>query len=185
MKVKVNKVTIRLFQGEARAVAAEALVTVTDSTLSLDPELARRAGPSLKQELAALAWCEVGGAVITDAGKLATLRKLIHAVGPRWGEGSERGKLANVTLECMRLAEATGLRSIVLPPISTGALGYPLENCALTMLTQIVDYTFEDLHSLRSVVVALPDQRAFSVFKQELEHQIAQLRETDEGHVQV
>lgn len=184
MKVKVNKVAIRLVQGEIRTIPAEAIVTVTDTNLSLEPELARRAGADVEQELAAIAWCEVGSAVITRAGKLP-FKKIIHAVAPRWGEGSERGKLANATLECLRLAERNGLHSLVMPAISTGAYGYPLENCAVTVLTQIVDFTFEDLRALRSVIVCLSDEHAYEVFKSELERQIQILRESNEGQVQV
>ncbi|MDZ4767501.1 MAG: macro domain-containing protein [Chloroflexota bacterium] len=185
MKVKVNKVTIRLFQGDIRTVVAEAVVTVTDPQLNLDPDLVRRAGVEVQRELAAIGWCEVGSAVITSAGKLSTAKKIIHAVAPRWGEGSERGKLANVTLEALRLTEQNTLRSIVIPAISTGALGYPLENCALTLLTQAIDYTFEELRALRSIIFCLVDERAYAIFKTELERQIADLRETNQGQVQV
>jgi O-acetyl-ADP-ribose deacetylase (regulator of RNase III) len=185
MKVKVNKTTIRLFHGEPRAVAAEAIVTATDTQLTLDPDLIQRAGAEVQRELAVIGWCEVGSAVITTSGNLISARRIIHAVGPRWGEGSERGKLASATLEVLRLAEQNGLRSIALPAISVGAAGYPVENCAATMLTQAVDFTFEDLRALRNIIFCLPDALVFDAFKRELERQIADLRTTDEGRVQV
>ncbi len=121
---------------------------------------------------------------MTGPGNLA-VDKIIHAVGPRWGEGSERGKLANVTLECLRLAENNRLKSIALPPISTGALGYPLENCAKTMLTQIVDFTFENLKHLRQVTICMDTVHAFAAFQQEFQQQLQELKETGEGKVKV
>lgn len=184
MKVKINKITIRLIHEDLRAVPADGFVNVTDTNLHLDPDIARRVGTEVERELSVIGWCEVGGAVITQAGKMP-FKHIIHAVGPRWGEGSERGKLANATLECLRLAESNGLRSLALPAISTGAFGYPLENCARTMLTQIVDFTFEELRSLKTIVVCLIDDIAYDVFKAELERQIEELRESDEGQVQV
>jgi O-acetyl-ADP-ribose deacetylase (regulator of RNase III) len=185
MKVKVNKTTLRLFHGELRAVAAEAIVTLTDTQLTPDPELSQRAGADVLRELAAIGWCEVGSAVITSAGRLASARRIIHAVGPRWGEGSERGKLANVTLEVLRLAEQNGLRSIAMPAISIGAAGYPVENCAATMLTQAIDFTFEDLRFLRTIIFCLPEALIFDAFKRELDRQITDLRTSDVGGVQV
>lgn len=183
-KVKVNKVTIRLVRGETYSAPVDGVVVSTDTNLNLDPQLARLAGSDVQRELSEIGWCDVGSAVLTGPGKL-NAKKIIHVVGPRWGEGSERGKLMNATLECLLLAEQNALRSVAFPPLSIGAAGYPLENCARTMLTQIVDYTFEELRSLRTVVLCLTDEHAYDVFNAELERQIDELRESNEGKVQV
>ncbi|MEO8397269.1 MAG: macro domain-containing protein, partial [Chloroflexota bacterium] len=116
-------------------------------------------------------------AKMTSAGNLKA-EKIIHAVGPRWGEGSERGKLGNVTWECLHLAESNDLKSIAIPAISAGALGYPLENCATTMLSQIIDFTFEDLKHLRTIILCLPDELAFDAFKREFDQQLEELRQS-------
>jgi O-acetyl-ADP-ribose deacetylase len=182
MKAKVNKVTIRLTPQAVLAVSAAGIVNATDTDLSLEPELAARAGSQVKLECSIIGWCEVGSAVITNAGDLPS-EKIIHVVGPRWGEGSERGKLASATWECLRLAEANGLKSLALPAISTGAAGYPLENCATTMLNQIIDFTFEDLKHLRAVTLCLPDELTFAAFKHEFEQQIEELRQSGQAQV--
>ncbi|MBK8025995.1 MAG: macro domain-containing protein [Chloroflexi bacterium] len=183
-KVKINKVTIRLLNADLLTVPADGIVTPTDPNLTMEFELARRVGAEVPRELSIMGWCDVGSAIVTSAGRLP-FKKILHAVGPRWGEGSERGKLANVTRECLRLAEEHGLHSLVMPAISTGSLGYPVENCALTMLTQIVDYTFEDLRALRSVLLCLQDPHSLEAFSLELDRQVEQLRQSNEGHVQV
>ena len=177
MKAKVNKVTIHLTRDAVFATDAAALVNATDASLSLSPELIEKAGVEVARECALIGWCEVGTAAITGAGTLAA-KKLIHAVGPRWGEGSERGKLASVTWDCLRLAEANRLRSVALPAISTGTLGYPVENCATTMLGQIVNFSFEDLKHLRRVILCLPDELTFEAFRREFERQLADLRQS-------
>jgi O-acetyl-ADP-ribose deacetylase len=177
MKAKINKVTVRLTQETIFSVNAESIVNATDPNLSLPAELAARAGIEVVHECIAIGWCDVGSAKITGAGNL-NADKIIHAVGPRWGEGSERGKLANVTWECLHLAETNNLKSVALPAISTGALGYPLENCATTMLTQIVDFTFEDLKHLRTILLCLPDELTFEAFRHEFEHQLEELRQS-------
>jgi len=182
MKAKVNKVTIRLTRDTVLSVDAAGVVNATDTDLSLDREFTSKAGMEVVRECSVIGWCNVGAAVITGAGNLLA-EKIIHTVGPRWGEGSERGKLANATWECLHLAESNALKSIALPAISTGALGYPLENCATTMLTQMIDFTFEDLKHLRTIILCLPDELTFEAFKHEFEHQLEELRESGAAQV--
>lgn len=183
MKAKVNKTTIKLIQGDILASKADAIVNSTDPTLTVSPRLAAAAGIIVEQECLLIGWCEVGGAVMTSSGKLAA-QKLIHVVGPRWGEGSERGKLANATWETLRLAEENGYRSLALPAIATGAVGgYPVENCARIMLQQIVDFTFEPLKSLREIQIYVDTESELQVFERELERQLAALRDSGSGKV--
>ena len=68
---------------------------------------------------------------------------------------------------------------------STGLLGYPLENCAKTMLTEIIDYTFEDLKHLRTVVLYLASDLESQAFRDEFERHIHELQETGEGQIKV
>ena len=184
MKVKVNKVTIQIVQEDILSLAVNAVVNSTDPNLHLNPPLLLKAGFRLQEAVDAISWCDIGEAVITDAGDLP-FQKVIHAVGPRWGEGSERGKLANVTLACLRLAEEYHLRSLALPAISAGVLGYPLENCARTIITQIIDYIFENPRFLKLVIICLDNLTAITVFQNELRLQAEQLRATGEGEVTV
>jgi O-acetyl-ADP-ribose deacetylase len=184
MKAKVNKVTIQIVQDDILTISVAGLVNSTDPNLYIPPNLAAKAGPALQQACSAIGWCEVGSAVMTDAGEMP-VEKIIHAVGPRWGEGSERGKLANVTLQCLRLAEEAHLKSIAIPAISTGVLGYPVENCAKTMITQIIDFTFDAPRFLRTVIVCLDNPQAYQIFRAEFIEQLEALKEAGEGEVTV
>ncbi|MCU0513673.1 MAG: macro domain-containing protein [Anaerolineae bacterium] len=181
MKAKVNKVTIRLVQGDLLSLTVEVLVHSTTPTLSLPDWLTRAAGSALERETLLIGWCDVGSAVMTGAGRLSA-KKMIHAVGPRWGEGSERGKLANTTWETLRLAEEHEHKSIALPPIATGAVGgYPVENCARVMMQQIVDFTFEPLRFLREIIVCVENETEFQAFQREFTRQIEDLKDTGSG----
>lgn len=184
MKARVNKVTIQIVQDDILSLTAGGIVNPTDTNLHVSSTLSARAGPSVQRECAAIGWCETGYAVVTDAGSLP-FEKIIHAVGPRWGEGSERGKLASVTLECLRLAEQNRLKSVAFPAISVGILGYPAENCAKTMLSQIIDFTFEDLKYLRTVIICLDDPVVYQIFKNEFAEQLKELKEAGDGEVKV
>jgi O-acetyl-ADP-ribose deacetylase (regulator of RNase III) len=184
MKVKVNKVTISIVKDRLLNLSVTSIVNATDPNLSLTEELAEKGGAALQAQCREIGWCDVGAAVITDAGSLP-YQKIIHAVGPRWGEGSERAKLALATLQALRLAEAHRLNSIALPAISTGALGYPLESCAKVMIAQVIDFAFENLKHLRNIVICLADDLAYEAFRHELEQQIQSLKKSGEGKVKV
>lgn len=187
MKAKVNRVSIQITQDDILSLPAAALVTVTDTNLRVDPALLAKTGNSVQLQTEAIRWSDIGTAVMTDAGALKTTAKIIHAVGPRWGDGSARAKLALVTWRCLELAEQDGLKSIALPPISTGALGYPLENCAVTMLEQIIDFTFEKLKSLRTIILCVDQHtpNALSIFEAEFTRLLEELKATGEGQVHV
>lgn len=185
MKAKVNSVNIQVIQDNIHILPVDAIVVETDPNLSVSDILLQFAGETIQQQTRQIGWADIGEAVITDAGKLPNTQKIIHAVSPRWGEGSERGKLSNVTWGCLSLAESHLLKSIALPALSVGVWGYPVEACANIMITRIIDFTFEKLKSLRSVVLCLDNTSAFDVFRSEFERQILELRETGEGKVRV
>lgn len=186
MKAKVNKVTIQIHQGDVLSSEASAVVFQTNRDLALSDALLAKAGPNILRETTVIGWCDVGSAVITGKGDLpAPIEKVIHVVGPRWGEGSERGKLAGATFECLRLAEVNHQKALALPAISVGTLGYPVENCAKTMIAQVIDYTFEELKFLNKVMFCLDDTIPFDIFKRELSQQLNDLKASGEGKVQV
>lgn len=179
MQTVLNGVTVSLVQGDITEQNTDAIVNAANSQLILGAGVAgairKKGGPSIQEECFAIGHCDVGDAVITGGGDLPA-RYVIHAVGPRMGEGSEAGKLANAVRASLALAEEHGLRSIALPAISTGVFGYPLEGCADVMLRVIFDYTYEDLESLSRVVVCLYDDRAFNVFAAKFQHSIEELQ---------
>lgn len=178
MQATINGITIELLQGDITELATDAIVNAANSQLILGAGVAgairRKGGPSIQDECLGLGHCEVGDAVITGGGNLPA-RHVIHAVGPRMGEGSEAGKLASAVRASLRLAEQHRLSSVALPAISTGVFGYPLEGCAEVMLRVIIDYTFEDLDFLRHVIVCLYDDHAFSVFRTTFERKLHDL----------
>ncbi len=170
MQTVFNEVTIELVQGDITNLDTDAIVNPANSQLILGTGVAgaihRKGGPTIQEECLEIGHCDVGDAVITGGGNLKA-RYVIHAVGPRMGEGSEAGKLANAVRASLNVMEQNGLSSIAFPAISTGVFGYPLESCAAVMLHVIFDYTFEDLRSLSHIIVCLYDTRAFGIFKAE------------------
>src|SRR5712691_3921195 len=162
MQTIINGIAVELIKGDITAQEVDAIVNAANSGLILGAgvagAIARKGGPSIQAECDKIGHCDVGSAVITGGGNLPATH-VIHAVGPRMGEGNEPGKLAGATRTSLQLAERNRLESIAFPAISTGVFGYPLESCAQIMLRTIIDYTFEDLMSLQDIIICLYDDR--------------------------
>lgn len=72
--------------------------------------------------------CDEGSAVISDGFNLQA-KYIIHAVGPRWIDGThnEPQHLYGAYRKSLELAVENGCKSIAFPLISAGIFGYPLE----------------------------------------------------------
>ena len=99
--------------------------------------ISRAAGPALQQESDALVLKHgpfpAGAAVVTTAGKLP-FKGVIHAVGPRYGEGGEEEKLRKALLAAFACARERGWSSVSFPAVSAGVFAVPLEICARAYL---------------------------------------------------
>jgi O-acetyl-ADP-ribose deacetylase (regulator of RNase III) len=182
MKTKINKVTVQIVMGDILASKADAMVYPTVPPLTPSQRLLEFAGEAILDDINQIGWCDIGEAVLTSAGRL-NHRYIIHTVPPRWGEESARGKLANATWEVLRLAEENACRSLTMPPIASGAEGYPIENCAKVMLEQLIDFTFEPLRHLRDIVIYTLTEPENNAFLHELQRQLTTLRNSGDGYV--
>ena len=130
-------------QGDITELDVDAIVNAANAQLILGGGVAgairRKGGPTIQQECNEIRGTYVGSAVITNAGLLKA-KKVIHAVGPRMGEGDEDNKLKNATLNSLKLMDKHGLKTIAFPAISTGIFGYPIERCAKIMINTVKDY---------------------------------------------
>ncbi len=170
MKLRVNNSEIELVQGDITESDTDAIVNAANSQLVLGAGVAgairTKGGPAIQEECNAIGHCPVGGAVITSGGNLKA-RHVIHAVGPRQGEGNEEEKLKNATLSSLKVAEENNLKSITFPAISTGVYGFPLDPCARIMLTTVKEY-LSGPTKIERVVFALFDDQSFKAFKDQL-----------------
>jgi len=99
--------------------------------------IARAAGPALQKESDALVQKHgpfpTGSAVVTTAGKLP-FKGVIHAVGPRQGEGDEEKKLVGALAAAFACAKDKGWTSLSFPAVSSGIFAVPLDVCARAYL---------------------------------------------------
>jgi O-acetyl-ADP-ribose deacetylase (regulator of RNase III) len=168
--VTMDRTQLELVQGDITELEVDAIVNAANEELQLGSGVAgairAKGGPSIQEECNRIGSIAVGTAAMTGAGNLKA-RQVIHAVGPRMGEGDEDRKLANAVRSALALADRRGLRSLAVPAISTGVFGFPVERAARILLTEIHRY-LQGGTKLDRVVVCLYDEGSFEVFRREL-----------------
>lgn len=170
----VNNTQLELIEGDITEMDTDAIVNAANSYLKhgggVAGAIVRKGGRIIQEESDKIGYCPVGQAVITGAGSLKA-KYVIHAVGPRMGEGNEDEKLKNATLNSLKLADREGLESLTFPAISAGIFGFPIDRCAEIMLETTIEY-LRGTTGLKKVVFCLFGENSFNVFKKELERQI-------------
>ena len=168
--VTLDRTQLELVEGDLTELEVDAIVNPANEKLQLGTGVAgavrQKGGPSIQEECNRIGGTPVGTAVMTGAGNLKA-KRVIHAVGPRMGEGDEDRKLASAVRSALAQADRRGLKSIALPAISTGNFGFPLDRAARIMLTEIHRF-LQGGTKLERVVVCLHGDEAFGVFKREL-----------------
>ena len=170
MQVDIAGKTLELIRGDITDQVTDAIVNAANSQLQLGAGVAgairAKGGPSIQKECDLLGGTSVGTAVITGAGNLKAAH-VIHAVGPRMGEGEEDFKLAAAIRSSLEVASRNGLKSIAFPAISTGIYGFPIERAASVMLSEVRDFLMQQ-SSLERVVLCLYSEEDYQVFLDQL-----------------
>lgn len=162
---------IEIVRGDITTLEVDAIVNAANSHLAhgggVAAAIARAGGKTIQEESDQIGHVPVGGAVHTSGGRLPA-RWVIHAVGPRMGEGDEPAKLRSAVRSALELAEDLGARSVALPAISTGIFGYPLEDAATEILSE-ARKSAARLATVERVVICLYDENARQAFQKTLE----------------
>jgi O-acetyl-ADP-ribose deacetylase (regulator of RNase III) len=98
------------------------------------------------------------------------IKKIFHAVGPRWHGGGkgERGLLKSAYCSCLELAVEHQCDQVAFPAISTGAYGYPMDLAAEDSLAAVREFLLE--HGQPKLVrFVLFGEGAFGAFSRALE----------------
>ena len=129
--------------------------------------ISRAAGPALQEEsdriMRERGPLPAGSAVVTGAGRLA-FKGVIHAVGPRQGEGDEEAKLVRALAAAFACAREKGWDSVSFPAVSSGIFAVPPEVCARAYLAAA---RIAPLSQLR---LCLRDQPVIDAVLKELDH---------------
>lgn len=173
LEKKVNHTTLRLVSADLTEREVDAIVNAANTHLQhgggVAGAIVRKGGQIIQDESNVIGYVPVGKAAITGAGSLKA-RFVIHAVGPRMGEGDEDAKLGKAVASVLALATDKGLKSISMPAISAGIFGFPKDRCARILVAGSVGFLKSNPGtSLELVEFCIFDKEAFEYFKAEFE----------------
>lgn len=169
----INEKTLRLVQGDLTERKVDAVVNAANSHLQhgggVAGAIVKKGGQIIQEESDKIGFTPVGTAVITTAGKLPA-KFIIHAVGPRMGEGDEDNKLKNAVLSSLMLVSQKGLESVSFPAISSGIFGFPKDRCAQILVGESARFLREKKDSsIHTVEFCIRDDSTLTYFKKEFE----------------
>jgi len=132
--------------------------------------LARAAGPALQAEsdrvVRQRGTLPTGSAVLTGAGRLP-FKGVVHAIGPRQGEGDEAALLLRALGAAFEQANAAGWNSLAFPAVSSGIFAVPLEICARAYVRAARDWLARGA-ALQTLRLCLRDQPVIDAVLAEL-----------------
>jgi O-acetyl-ADP-ribose deacetylase (regulator of RNase III) len=171
-ELQINKKTIRILKGDITERNVDAIVNAANSYLQhgggVAAAIVRKGSHIIQQESNKIGFVPVSEAVITTAGKLPC-KAVLHAVGPRMGEGQEDHKLKQAVENVLQLASQKGFSSISMPAISSGIFGFPKERCAKILVGESKRFLEENQSSIQVVEFCLFDDETLNYFEKELD----------------
>ena len=109
-----------------------------------------------------------GDVYASGAGNLKQFMFILHAVGPRWKDGThnEAKMLTKCIQNCLLQAENRGAKSVAIPAVSTGIFGYPVVEATQVIVDAVKKYnsTF-----LEEIVLVDESPEAVQGFKSALQ----------------
>lgn len=169
---KINGKTLRIMVGDITERDTDAIVNAANNYLKhgggVAGAIVRKGGQIIQEESDKIGFVPTGSAAITTAGALKA-KYVIHAVGPKWGEGNEESKLKNAVLKSLQIAEQYKLKSISFPAISSGIYGCPKDLVARVLVTTAAEYLKSQPSCLETVEFCLFDEDTYRFFKEEFD----------------
>lgn len=168
-----NDKTLRLIKGDITKRKVDVIVNSANSYLKhhggVADAIVRKGGYVIQKESEKIGFVPVGSAVITTAGKLPC-KAIIHAVGPRMGEGDEDNKLKNAVRNSLSLASQKGFHSISMPAISSGIYRFPKERCAEILISESMKFVIANPQTtLKTIEFCILDSETLAYFSKHFE----------------
>lgn len=164
---EIGGAVLRLVQGDITTRDVDAIVNAANSYLQhgggVAGAIVRRGGNVIQEESDRIGFTPVGTAVITSGGRLAA-RHVIHAVGPRMGEGDEDNKLHGAVHSALMVAKGNGLRSVSMPAISSGIFGFPKDRCAKILVATSREFLYANEGAMDLVEFCVFDEGTAGYF---------------------
>jgi O-acetyl-ADP-ribose deacetylase len=148
-------IELEVAEGDITSLEVDAIANAANNHLWMGSGVAgaikRAGGEEIEREAVTQGPIEVGDAVATSAGQL-TARWVIHGAVMGQDLRTDAELVRRTTQSCLRVADELGAESLALPAFGTGVGGFPLDECARTMVDAVRAY---EPRSLQRVVFAV------------------------------
>lgn len=165
----INVVHQNLFTLDVDAIVNSANVSLLAGS-GICAVIHKSAGKALEDYFKTIGKQEYGSAVITPSFNLSPIcDHIIHACGPRYFDG-KRGEAELLALTHQSIVEVAienNLKSIVIPPISTGVYRFPVEEAAQIAIETIAN-TLNASNYDMTVYIAMKDAHKYQVYHEAL-----------------
>ncbi len=169
--MKLKKVS--LIHGDITTLPVDALVNSANKSLlgggGLDYVIHKKAGILMKNACKKLntekGGCKTGHADVTIAGDLPA-KFVIHAVGPRWLDGT-RGEpqlLCNAYINALLRAEEVKAKTVSFPNISTGIYSFPQQLAAEIAIGTILS-TLPTYSAIKHIFFVCKEIKHYETYK--------------------
>ena len=162
-----NERKIVICKGDITEQDTDAIVNAANSYLKHGGGVAlaivRKGGNIIQRQSDQIGYVEVGNVAVTSSGNLRS-KFVIHAVGPRWGEGDEYKKLRNAVINCLKKASELKLISIAIPAISSGIFGFPKKENADLIIKTVKEFLEKEETSLKEVRLCNIDELTTEIY---------------------
>ncbi|MEN2985326.1 MAG: macro domain-containing protein [Thermodesulfovibrionaceae bacterium] len=169
---KIEEKTLRIMIGDITERNTEAIVNAANNHLKhaggVALAIVKKGGQIIQEESDKIGFVPTGSAAITTAGALKA-KYVIHAVGPKWGEGDEENKLKSAILSSLKIANEYKLKSISFPAISSGIYGVPKEVVAKVLVNTAAEYLKNEQTTIKEIEFCLFDEDTYKYFKAEFD----------------
>jgi O-acetyl-ADP-ribose deacetylase (regulator of RNase III) len=158
-------VRVDVVEGDIAALEVDAIANAANDHLWMGAGVAgaikRAGGEEIEREAVAKGPIAVGDAVATGAGRLKA-RYVIHGAVMGQDLRTDADLVGRTTRRCLEVADELGCPSLALPAFGTGVGGFPVEECARIMVSEVRGHTPKTLERVVFAVFGDEAERAFS-----------------------
>lgn len=159
---------IYLMKGDITELEVDAIVNAANNDLVLGGGVAgairTKGGPRIQEECDRIGPIRLGEAAVTTAGNLKAYY-VIHAASMQLGGRTTTDSLRSSMRNSLFRAEEKGFKTIAFPAIGTGIAGFPMEECASIMISEVLEH-LKSHSSLEKIYFVLYDDSALKTFEE-------------------
>ena len=153
-------------KGDITDSAVDAIVNAANTDLQLGAGVAgairRKGGEKIQEACDEIGTIRLGETAVTGGGNLKAFY-VIHAASMTLGGRTSAESLRMSTRNTLLRAEEKAVKTLAFPAIGTGFAGFPMEQCAEIMLSEVLRH-LKSRSSLEKIYFVLFDDAAFQIF---------------------